>query len=106
MICRHLNVWGCGIPAGRAFQPGPWHLGGWSRPLGLLSVVYVIVLTVVFCLPQASPINAESFNYAGVALALVLLLAWITWVTKGKRDYKVPPLGSAAQNAALAGDVL
>lgn len=94
------------LRAGRSFQPGPWHLGGWSRPLGLLSVAYVIVLTVVFCLPQASPITAESFNYAGVALAVVLLLAWITWIPKGKRDYKVPPLGSAAQNAALAGDVL
>ncbi|MFE5087976.1 hypothetical protein [Streptomyces mirabilis] len=33
------------------------------------------VLTVVFCLPQASPITAESFNYAGVALAVVLVLA-------------------------------
>lgn len=94
------------LRAGRRFQPGPWHLGAWGRPLGALAVLYVTVLTVVFCLPQASPITADSFNYAGVALAVVLLLAWLTWITKGRRDYKVPPLGTAAQNAALAQDVL
>lgn len=94
------------LRAGRHFQPGPWHLGAFSRPLGALSVLYVTALTVVFCLPQASPITADSFNYAGVALAMVLLLAWLTWITKGRRDYKVPPLGTAAQNAALAQDVL
>lgn len=64
------------------------------------------ILTVVFCLPQASPITAESFNYAGVALAVVLLLAWIMWITRGKRHYKIPVLGSAAENTALAGDVV
>ncbi|MEV8038501.1 amino acid permease [Streptomyces sp. NPDC086182] len=92
--------------AGRRFEPGPWNLGRWSKPLGVISVAYVAVLTVVFCLPQTSPITTQSFNYAGIALLAVLLLAWITWVTKGKRDYKVPPLGSPAQNAAFAGDVL
>lgn len=50
------------------------------------------VLTVVFCLPQASPITAESFNYAGVALAVVLVLACLMWITKGKRDlFQVQP---------------
>jgi hypothetical protein len=61
---------------------------------------------VVFCLPQASPITAESFNYAGVALAVVLVLAWLMWITKGKRDYQIPTLGSEAENTALAGDVV
>ncbi|MER5222875.1 amino acid permease [Streptomyces flaveus] len=92
--------------AGDRFQPGPWNLGAWSKPLGWISVVYVAVLTVVFCLPQASPITAESFNYAGVALAVVLLLAWVTWITRGKRHYRIPPLGSTAESTALAGDVV
>ncbi|MFF2132181.1 amino acid permease, partial [Streptomyces olivochromogenes] len=94
------------LRAGDRFRPGPWHLGRWSKPLGWISVTYVAVLTVVFCLPQASPITAESFNYAGVALAVVLVLAWLMWITKGKRDYQIPTLGSEAENTALAGDVV
>ncbi|MET7854848.1 amino acid permease [Streptomyces avermitilis] len=94
------------LRAGDRFQAGPWNLGGWSKPLGWISVIYVAVLTVVFCLPQASPVTAQSFNYAGLALAVVLLLAWAMWTTKGKRHYKIPPLGSAAENTALAGEVM
>ncbi|MFF0034286.1 amino acid permease [Streptomyces avermitilis] len=94
------------LRAGDRFQAGPWSLGGWSKPLGWISVTYVAVLTVVFCLPQASPVTAQSFNYAGLALAVVLLLAWAMWITKGKRHYKIPPLGSAAENTALAGEVM
>jgi len=94
------------LRAGNRFRPGPWNLGGWSKPLGWISVVYVAVLTVVFCLPQASPITAQSFNYAGVALTVVLFLAWIMWVTKGRRDYRVPQLGSTAQQAAMSGEVV
>ncbi|WP_435835582.1 amino acid permease [Streptomyces avermitilis] len=94
------------LRAGDRFQAGPWSLGGWSKPLGWISVIYVAVLTVVFCLPQSSPVTAQSFNYAGLALAVVLLLAWAMWITKGKRHYKIPPLGSAAENTALAGEVM
>ncbi|MFS8201050.1 amino acid permease [Streptomyces sp. CWNU-52B] len=89
-----------------AFTPGPWNLGRWSKPLGWISVGYVSVLTVVFCLPQASPITVQSFNYAGIALAVVLLIAWLTWITKGKRSYKIPPLGTEAETVALSEGVL
>ncbi|WP_247706968.1 amino acid permease [Streptomyces liliiviolaceus] len=89
-----------------AFTPGPWNLGRWSKPLGWISVVYVVVLTVVFCLPQASPITTTSFNYAGVALLAVLFVAWLTWMTKGKRSYKIPPLGTDAETVALSEGVV
>ncbi|MGW0651765.1 amino acid permease [Streptomyces umbrinus] len=94
------------LRAGKNFTPGPWNLGRWSRPVGTVAVVYVAILAVVFCLPQASPITVQSFNYAGVALAVALLLAWVTWIGKGRRSYKVSPLGSEAENIALAGDVV
>ena len=61
-------------------------------------MVYVVVITVVFCLPQSAPITAESFNYAGLTLAIALLLAWLTWVTRGRRDYQ---LTTAADQASI-----
>lgn len=49
---------------GRDYQSGPWTLGRWRRPVGVVAVAYVVVITVVFCLPQSAPITGETFNYS------------------------------------------
>ncbi|RNG37382.1 amino acid permease [Streptomyces botrytidirepellens] len=61
------------------FTPGPWILGRWSRPVGWIAVIWVGFATVLFCLPQTSPITAESMNYAAVALLTALALATAWW---------------------------
>ncbi|MET9915115.1 amino acid permease [Streptomyces sp. NPDC006476] len=86
---------------GDAYQPGPWNLGSWRRPIGYLAIAYVAAITVVFCLPQATPIIADSFNYAGVTLLAALLLAWATWITRGKRDYHITASYAAQPGEAM-----
>ncbi|MGW2835933.1 amino acid permease [Streptomyces sp. NPDC001286] len=86
---------------GRAYQPGPWSLGRWRRPIGYLAAAYVAVITIVFCLPQSTPITADSFNYAGVTLLAALLLAFITWITRGKRDYQLTAAATAQPSEAM-----
>lgn len=49
---------------GEDFDRGPWHLGRWSRPIGIVAVVWVGVITILFMLPQVSPVTWETFNYA------------------------------------------
>jgi amino acid transporter len=86
---------------GRAYQPGRWSLGRWRRPIGYVAVVYVVVITVVFCLPQSTPLTAESFNYAGVSLLVALFLAWGTWLKRGKREYQVTAANTAQPGEAM-----
>ncbi|WP_079195766.1 amino acid permease [Streptomyces acidiscabies] len=86
---------------GKDYVPGPWTLGRWRRPVGWTAVVYVVVVTVVFWLPQTTPVTVESFNYAGVTLAVALLLAWLTWITRGRRDYRLTGHTTAAEQAGL-----
>ncbi len=74
---------------GDRFVPGPWNLGRWSRPVGITAVAWVAVVTVLVCLPQRAPVNAESFNYAPVTLIAVLVLAAVWWRMAG-RKYSVP----------------
>jgi amino acid transporter len=74
---------------GRAYTSGPWSLGAWRKPVGVIACIYVLVITAVFCLPQSTPFTAESFNYAGVTLAVALLLAWGTWLARGKKGYQI-----------------
>ncbi|MFF7947679.1 amino acid permease [Streptomyces griseorubiginosus] len=86
------------LRAGSAFQAGPWNLGRWGRPIGWVAVVWVLVVTVLFCLPQSSPITVNSMNYAVLALLAVLVLARVWWQVAGRR-YEVPTGGSTKEMA-------
>jgi amino acid transporter len=77
------------LRAGSRFQPGPWSLGRWSKPVGRTAVVWVACVTVLFCLPQSSPVTVDTMNYASVALAVVLLLATVWWFV-ARRSYGTP----------------
>lgn len=77
---------------GRAFTPGPWNLGRFSRPVGITAVVWVAAVTILFCLPQSSPVTTTTFNYAPIALAAVLLIATVWWFA-ARRAYRVPAAG-------------
>ncbi|MFG1669272.1 amino acid permease [Streptomyces sp. Y7] len=75
---------------GDEFQPGPWHLGRWGRPVGIVAVTWILVSSVLFMLPQAAPVTADSFNYAPVALAGVLAVATVWWFTSARRRFHGP----------------
>lgn len=95
------------LKAGRHFARGPWHLGRWSTLIGVVAVVWVAFVTVLFCLPQTRPdhglVSVQSFNYAPVALAAVLLLATVWWLTRGRRDYKTSTAASGTPTDFVEG---
>jgi amino acid permease (GABA permease) len=94
------------LRAGDNFQPGPWNLGKWSKPIGWTAVVWVVLVTVLFCLPQSHPVTTDSFNYASVALVAVLVLATILWLTRGRRSYEIPAYGTASERAQIAEEIV
>jgi amino acid transporter len=72
------------------FQPGPWSLGKWSAPVGWIAIVWVGIICVLFVLPPASPITAETFNYTIVAVAVVLGAATIWWFASARKWFTGP----------------
>lgn len=94
------------LRAGKHFTPGPWHLGRWSKPIGWIAVTWVALITVVFCLPQVSPVTKDSFNYAPVALVAMLVLATIGWVTRGRRTYGIPAYGTEREREQMGQDLI
>jgi len=69
------------------FQPGPWNLGRWSPFVGWVAVVWVVFICVLFVLPPASPVTISTFNYAPVAVVVVLLFSAITWFAGGRTHF-------------------
>lgn len=91
---------------GRAFVRGPWHLGRWSTPIGIVAVIWVVVITILFMLPTTSPVTWKSFNYTVIAVAAVLGFAGIWWAVSARRWFTGPKVqGSAEELAAMEADL-
>jgi amino acid transporter len=87
---------------GDRFQRGPWHLGRWSKPVGWVAVVWIAFIAVLFVLPQAAPITINTFNYALVAVLVVLLGTGIWWLMSARHWFKGPRVqGTTAELAAI-----
>lgn len=69
------------------FTPGKWNLGKWSAPVGWIAVVWVIFIVILFMLPPASPVTIETFNYAPIAVGVVILFALVTWFAGGRTHF-------------------
>jgi amino acid permease (GABA permease) len=87
---------------GESFQRGPWHLGGWSTPIGVIAVTWVAIITVLFMLPQVSPVTWLTFNYAVFAVLAVIGFAGIYWLVSARKWFTGPRVqGTAEELAAI-----
>ena len=91
---------------GASFRRGPWHLGRWSKPIGIIAVAWVAIITVLFMLPQLSPVTVASFNYAVVAVVVVLGFAGIWWLVSARTWFTGPKVqGTPAERATIERDL-
>src|SRR3954451_22301139 len=85
---------------GDRFQPGPWSLGRWSRPIGVVAIVWVCFITILFMLPQVSPVSGSTFNYTPIAVLVVLGFAGIWWLASARRWFTGPKVQGPEEHLA------
>ncbi len=94
------------LRAGKRFEPGPWTLGRWSKPVGILATLWVIFIFILFMLPQFQPIDINTFNYTPVVFAVVLGGAAIWYFASAKKWFKGPKVqGTPEELAAIEADL-
>ena len=76
--------------AGDKFVEGPWSLGRWSKPIGIVATIWVVFIFFLFMLPQALPINITTFNYTPVVFLVVLGGAALWYFVSAKNWFKGP----------------
>lgn len=87
---------------GDRFERGPWHLGRWGRPVGIVASVWVVFIFCLFMLPQVSPVKASTFNYTPVAFVVVLGGAGVWWLVSAHKWFTGPKVqGSREELAAV-----
>jgi amino acid transporter len=85
------------LRAGNRFIEGPWTLGRWSRPIGIIATIWVAIIFVLFMLPQFLPITVASFNYTPVVFLVVLGGAALWWAVSAKNWFKGPKVQGTAE---------
>jgi amino acid transporter len=91
---------------GGAFVRGPWHLGRWSAPIGIVAVTWVAIITILFMLPTASPVTFKSFNYTVIAVVAVLGFAGIWWLVSARNWFTGPKVqGTPEELAAIEAEL-
>ena len=87
--------------AGERFQRGPWHLGRWSYVVGWIAVIWIAFIAILFVLPQVAPGNTvTTFNYAPVAVGVVLLYSGGYWFLSARNWFKGPKVQGTADELA------
>ena len=90
----------------KAFKPGPWVLGGYGVVIGWIAIVWVIFIVIVLMLPQASPVTVKSFNYAPIAVLVVIGGAGLWYAVSARKWFKGPRIqGSAEELAEIERDL-
>jgi amino acid permease (GABA permease) len=85
---------------GEDFERGPWHLGRWSRPVGIVAVAWVCFISVLFMLPTAWPVTWANFNYTPVAVLVVLGFAGGWWLASARHWFTGPKVQGTPQEIA------
>jgi len=73
------------------FVPVEFNLGRWAVPCGTIAVGWSFLMLVLVCLPQETPINGSTLNYAPVMLGVMLVGAWSAWFLSARKWFKGIP---------------
>ncbi|XP_040997070.1 amino-acid permease BAT1 homolog [Juglans microcarpa x Juglans regia] len=83
------------------FKPGPFYLGRASKPICLIAFLYISYTCSVFLLPTLYPLQWDTFNYAPIAIAVLLTLIMLWWMLDARKWFKGPVRNIEFQNGAI-----
>ena len=71
-------------------EGGPFHLGKLSYLVAIVAVLWICLISIAFVLPQATPVNVQTPNYAVVAVGVVVLYSVTFWLVSAGKWFKGP----------------
>lgn len=72
------------------FKKGPFNLGIASRAIGTVACLWIAFITIVFCLPEANPVDSQTLNYTPVAVGIVLVWTLGSWFLYARKWFTGP----------------
>ncbi|OXV05643.1 hypothetical protein Egran_06588 [Elaphomyces granulatus] len=77
---------------GNRFRRGPWHLGRFSRPIGGMGVMFVLLMLPILCLPTTvgSDLTAEGMNWTCLVYGAPMFAVTLWWVIDARKWFEGP----------------
>ncbi|KAH8722627.1 amino acid/polyamine transporter I [Phaeosphaeriaceae sp. PMI808] len=76
----------------RAVKGSPFPLGRFGYLINTISVAWMCLAVVLFCMPTAIPVTASSMNYASVVFAAFALISFAWYIVYARKNFKGPPV--------------
>jgi amino acid transporter len=74
-------------PSGLDGLHGPFRLGKFSWITNVLSLAFIVLMSIFFIIPTVHPISALNMNYAVVAIGGLVVLVTVQWFVSGRKHY-------------------
>ncbi|KAL0954076.1 hypothetical protein HGRIS_005225 [Hohenbuehelia grisea] len=87
------------------FKPGPFSLGRWQKPLGIISVTWIAFVAVVLLFPSTATPTALDMNYGVVLVAAVFFIASATWIFSARKWFTGPIPNISEDDPLFAEDI-
>ncbi|KAF9149015.1 hypothetical protein BG015_009218 [Linnemannia schmuckeri] len=68
------------------FIPGDFTLGRFSKSLHILSIIWLLFLSLILMFPSTIPVTKNNFNYAPVVLVILIIIFSVSWF-KARTDF-------------------
>ncbi|KAI8381066.1 amino acid permease-domain-containing protein [Radiomyces spectabilis] len=85
-----IPIWLRITMARKRFQKGPYNMGAFSIPCGIIACMWIAFTSVLFILPTQYPVTANNMNFAIVPFAAVIGIASLVYVFSGRKWFTGP----------------
>ncbi|KAF8847560.1 amino acid transporter-like protein [Acephala macrosclerotiorum] len=77
---------------GDRFRRGPWHLGKFSKPVGMMACSFIVVMMPILCFPsvRGSDLTAQLMNWTVVVYGGPMTFVIIWWFVSARKWFKGP----------------
>jgi amino acid transporter len=88
---------------GDAWVGGRWSLGKWSPVVGWVGIIWVGLISILFMLPEVGfgTIDHDNFNYAPIAVGVVLLFSGGYWLLSARKWFHGPKVQGSEDELKL-----
>jgi amino acid transporter len=82
-------------------RDAPYSLGKFGVAINILTICWICLAIVLFCMPVSIPVEAPAMNYASVVFAGFTTISAAWYFIRGRKEFTGPPI---ATDAALVGN--
>ncbi|PQE24746.1 gaba permease protein [Rutstroemia sp. NJR-2017a WRK4] len=81
----------------QAVRHASFSLGRFGFFINAITVVWIALAVILFCMPTAIPVTPVSMNYASVVFVFFAAISVIWYIIRGRKEFSGPPVVSAEE---------